>query len=133
MILVVLVLAGIQLPTLLHTTYERLSAPGVSPAVRELAPAATHDVSPMALTLAAQTIPPGATYTVVVGKTPPVGSTTALAIPIIFQDRLLPRRYTPTLADAQWVVTYHQSSERLGVPYKREIGLGPDANAVELG
>jgi hypothetical protein len=82
--------------------------------------------------LAAQTIPRNATYTVVVGQVPPLGGTYPNAIPPLFQDWLLPRRYTPTLADAQWAITYHEPSELLGVPYTRELGLGPDANAVEL-
>jgi hypothetical protein len=83
-----------------------------------------------ALALARSVIPPDATYTVVIGKSPPLinpGATRA-----VFRLWLLPRRYTRKLADARWIVAYHASSESLGVPYSREIGLGPHANLVEV-
>jgi hypothetical protein len=83
-----------------------------------------------ALVRAAQTIPREATYTVVVGQDPPVelpGDVDAA-----FRFWLPPRRYTPHAADADWIVAYHVSSEDLGVPVGREIGLAPAINAVEV-
>jgi hypothetical protein len=83
-----------------------------------------------ALVHAAETIPPDATYTVVVGNDPPVelpGDVEAA-----FRFWLPPRHYTAHAADADWIVAYHVSSEQLGVPIGREIGLAPDVNAVEV-
>ena len=77
-------------------------------------------------------LPGGAVYTVVVGddsRTPPLWHE---ALAPLLQYWLLPRRYTPDLADADWVATFRESSERLGVSVTRELGLGPDGNAVEL-
>jgi hypothetical protein len=45
---------------------------------------------------------------------------------------LLPRRYSDDIHDVDWVITFHHPSESLGVPVRREVGLGPDANAVEV-
>ena len=54
-------------------------------------------------------------------------------LPLLFVAYwLLPRRYTTDLHDADWIVTIHASTERLDVAAEREIGLGPDANAVEV-
>ena len=95
----------------------------------DLDPLASY-ASTGALVLARQAIPPGATYAVVVGKAAHVedpGATRAA-----FRFYLQPRRYTTRLADAQWIVTYHASSESLGLRYTREIGLGPDANLVQV-
>jgi len=83
-----------------------------------------------ALVHAAQTIPRDATYTIVVGDDPPVelpGDVEAA-----FRFWLPPRRYTEHAADADWIVAYHVSSEELGVPVAREIGLAPAVNAVEV-
>jgi hypothetical protein len=44
---------------------------------------------------------------------------------------LLPRIYTPDRHRAQWVIAYRASSETLGVPYSREIGLAPNVNVIE--
>ena len=79
---------------------------------------------------AAQTIPPDATYTVVVGQDPPVGLPGVVEAAIRFW--LPPRRYTEHAADADWIVAYHVSSENLGVRVAQEIGLGPAVNAVEV-
>jgi len=81
-----------------------------------------------AFVLAQQTIPRDATYTVVVGDDPPVASPGV--VQSVFRFWLMPRRYTARLSAAQWVIAYHHPSETLGVRYSKEIGLGPDANAV---
>jgi hypothetical protein len=46
---------------------------------------------------------------------------------------LLPRRYTSDFQTAQYIVTWDHSSESLGVRVKRETGIGPDGNVVEVG
>ena len=96
------------------------------------------DVDPLALYLstgalvrAAQAIPRDASYTVVVGRNPPrVGDPPVVREVLRFW--LYPRTYVKRISDAQWVIAYHESSESLGVRVAREIGLGPDANAVEV-
>jgi hypothetical protein len=83
-----------------------------------------------ALVHAAQTIPSGATYAIVVGNDPPVelpGDVRAA-----FRFWLPPRRYTERAADADWIIAFHKSSEGLGVKVAREIGLSPYVNAVEV-
>jgi hypothetical protein len=82
---------------------------------------------PMGPVVAAeQVIPRDATYSLVVGGSPPA------AVREIFRFWLLPRRYTDQPAGAQWVIAYHKSSELLGVPYTKEIGIGPDVNVVQV-
>jgi hypothetical protein len=83
-----------------------------------------------ALVAAQDVIPRDATYSIVVGNEaagPPVEIADD-----IFRFWLVPRRYTSDLSQAQWVITYNAASEALGVPYTREIGLGPGVNAVKL-
>jgi hypothetical protein len=80
-----------------------------------------------ALVRARSVIPSGATYTVVTG---PELTSTGLA-PIAFEFMLLPRIFTPDRHRAQWVIAYGASSEGLGVPYSKEIGLAPDVNVVK--
>jgi hypothetical protein len=99
---------------------------------RELAPASSHGVSTQALELAAKTIPPDGHYAIVVGQQPPFDPSVANAVPSIVQYWLLPRRYTPNIKDASWILTYHAPSETLGLTVAQEIGLGPDANLVRV-
>jgi hypothetical protein len=108
--------------------YRNVRDPTPKPRDADLDPLSSY-ISTGTIVLARETIPPDATYTVVVGNTklddPGV-------VGVMLRLWLAPRRYTDRLASAQWVVAYHESSEALGVPYTREVGLGPDANAVEL-
>jgi hypothetical protein len=95
------------------------------------------DLDPMAqfvptatLVHAARTIPPDATYAIVVGNDPPVELPGDVRAAIRFW--LVPRRYVERAADADWVIAYHTSSEGLGVKVGRELGLSPYVNAVEV-
>jgi hypothetical protein len=83
-----------------------------------------------ALVAATRIIPRNASYTIVVGNEEPSPPTTI--VDDIFKLWLVPRRYVPKLADADWAITYNQSSEGLGVDYSKELGLGPGVNAVKL-
>jgi hypothetical protein len=83
-----------------------------------------------ALVRARALIPRDATYAVVVGDDPPVADPAGVLG--AFRFWLPPRRYTDRLADADWVIAYHHSSETLGVDYSRELGLSRDVNAVEV-
>lgn len=106
------------------------SSPG-SATARELAPADPWSLAPF-IEAARQAVPAGATYAVVVGQDPPTDALRASAIPGLLDYALAPRRYTLNVHQAQWVITYHQSSEKLSVNIGKEIGLGADGNAVEV-
>src|SRR2546428_12891978 len=80
-----------------------------------------------ALLKARRIMPRNATFAVRVGLDPPAVDGSVLdAITGLFRYWLLPRRFTPDSHAADWVVTFHHSSETLGVRIRREIGLGPD-------
>ncbi len=83
------------------------------------------------LITAARFIPRNATYSIVVGQdphTPDPGLTKR-----ILRLWLLPRTYVAKPAEAQWVIAYHQSSEKLGIRYSDETGLGaPGTNVVRV-
>jgi hypothetical protein len=105
-----------------------LAAPPAPLAVRDVNQLGPY-LDPRALTAAREVIPAGATYAVVVGDTPPTTATQKLAIPLLFQYWLLPRRSTADPRDAQWVIAYDHPSETLGVRVAREVGLAPGVNA----
>jgi hypothetical protein len=87
-------------------------------------------VPTQALVRARELIPPDATYAVVVGDDPPVADPAGVLS--VFRFWLPPRRYTDRVAEADWVIAYHHSSETLGVDYSRELGLSASANVVEV-
>lgn len=95
------------------------------------------DVDPFAsfaptasIVMAQRTIPPEATYAIVVGNQEP--RVEPQLVRLIFKLWLLPRRYTARPRDADWVIAYNESSERVGVPYTQEIGLAPGVNALKV-
>ena len=116
----------------LERGYDALTASSQSPTQRELAPVESFSMSPELFERARATLPPDAVYSVVVGDTPETQELWHEAIPPLLRYWLLPRRYTPDVRAADWVITFHAPSELLGVPIAREIGLGPDGNAVEV-
>lgn len=130
--LVVLAAAVTRIPATLDTAYTSLTASSESTSQRELAPAAAIQVPTELLVNAARVIPRGAVYTVVVGDAPPTTPTLHVGVPQVLRYWLLPRRYTGTVPEAEWVIAYHQSPEALGVGIARRIELGPDAAAVEV-
>jgi hypothetical protein len=82
------------------------------------------------LVAAQDVIPRDATYSIVVGNEEP--SPPVEIVHDIFRFWLVPRGYTTDLHQAQWAITYNAASESLGVPYTKEISLGPGVNAVKL-
>jgi hypothetical protein len=126
-----------RVPALVRISHHSLKQPGMSLEDADLDPL-KYFVSIGALVTAENTIPRGATWTIVVGHDPPLGDTPAqsadlaTAIPPIFRMWLLPLRYTPKLHKAQWVITYHHSSESLGIKYSKEIYLSYDANLLKV-
>lgn len=83
-----------------------------------------------ALAAAAADMPADATYAIVVADKPAVAD--PQLIRIVFAFWLLPRRYTPRLADAQWVIAYRVPSERTGVRFSQEIGIGPEISLLQV-
>jgi hypothetical protein len=82
------------------------------------------------LITARRAIPVDATYSIVVGQDPPVQN--PALVKTILRLWLLPRTYVANPAEAQWVIGYHKSSEKLGIPYTDETGLAYGVNAVRV-
>jgi hypothetical protein len=101
-----------------------------TPLIRDadIDPLAVYVPKTSALVLARRTIPPDASFAIVVGGSIHDPGT----LKLIFRLWLLPRRYVQTPAAAQWVIAYERPSETLGVPYTQEIGLAPDVNVVKV-
>ena len=70
-------------------------------------------------------------YAVVVGDQIPVVAG-GIGIVQALNYFLLPRRATTDLSRADWVIAWGVSSETIGVPIAREIGLAPSVNLVEV-
>jgi hypothetical protein len=87
----------------------------------------------LAMVAAQRAIPRNATYTIVYGGEQPGRKMVPGFAKSVYRLWLVPRKYTTDIHKAQWALTYFKSSEFLGVPYRKEIGLGPGVNAVELG
>jgi hypothetical protein len=111
-----------------RTGYRAVAKPSYPVQDADLDPLAFY-AFPEALVRARDVIPPHATYAVVPG--PGLTSTQRLA-EVAFKLMLLPRIFTTDRHRAQWVIAYRASSETLGVPYSREIGLAPNVNVVEV-
>jgi hypothetical protein len=76
-------------------------------------------------------IPEDAPYAIVIGDQIPV---VAEGIGIVqgLHYFLVPRPWTEDLSGAEWVIAWGHSSETLGVPVSRAIGLAPGVNLVEV-
>jgi hypothetical protein len=124
--------------TIVQAGYDSLKAPSHNLADSDLDPLA-YFASTRALSGARDLIPPGATYTVVVGTAKPPSSQLpgpalkvgAGSIVDAFRLWLLPRPYVP-LRRAQWVIAYDVSPGALGVKVGQTFELGPDATVVEV-
>jgi hypothetical protein len=110
-----------------RTGYRAVAKPSYPVQEADLDPLAFY-AFPEAIVRARDVIPPHATFAVVTG--PGLTWTQRLA-DVAFKLMLLPRIYTPDRHRAQWVIAYRASSETLGVPYSREIGLAPNVNVIE--
>lgn len=122
--------AAARAPGVVRAGYDSVRAPGQSATQRELAPFGSEIAG--LIVAAAKAIPGAATYTIVFGDAPPVSIDAEGGAASTFQYWLLPRRYTPDLASAEWVIAYHHASETVGVRYREEIPLGPYVNAFKV-
>jgi hypothetical protein len=126
-----------RLPALERAAHKSVNAPSYSLESADLEPLRFF-VSIGALVMARNTIPPGSTWTIVVGHDPPLAvdpaweADTALAVPEIVRMWLLPLRYTPEIRNADWVIAYHHSADTLGVEHSKEIYLSYGATLVKV-
>ena len=116
-----------QIGHIARAGYRAVAKPSYPVQEADLDPLAFYALTE-AVVRARSVIPPHATFTVVTG--PGLTSTQRLA-DVAFKLMLLPRVFTTDRHRAQWVIAYRASSELLGVPYAREIGLAPDVNVIE--
>lgn len=127
MAVLAVIAAGSRVPHIARLGWTSLTTTPGSVQNRELA-AVIYAQDPDMFLKAAQIIPRGATYSVVVGNSPPTSSSFHQAIPLLFQYWLLPRRFTPDIHKASWVISYSHSSETLGIRYSEELNISPTAN-----
>jgi hypothetical protein len=129
-VVLALLAAAARAPSIVQLAYDTVRAPGRSQAERELAPFGSEIAGQ--IVAAERAIPAGATYTIVFGNAPPVSPDEQGGANSVFQYWLLPRRFTPDIASAHWVIAYHHASETIGVRYRKEIPLGPYVNAFRI-
>jgi len=125
-----------HLPSVAREAYDRLREPAVPVRDADLDPLA-YFVSTQALALARRTIPPGATYSIVVGNRPshaagPGVTTAPSGVRIVFRLWLLPRRYTGRPRQADWVIFYRRPVGGLDVRMARRVKLGPGATLAQV-
>jgi hypothetical protein len=102
-------------------------------AERTLAPVRANDFPVEAFTGAAEAIPAGATYHVVVGDNLPLQGNQEVSLTPLLRYWLFPRRWTRRLEDAEWVIAYGASTETLGVPVgERQVEVSPGVVVAEV-
>jgi hypothetical protein len=127
-----LIAAASQIPVIARSGWSHLTEHVPSTTNRELA-ALVYSQAPNSTFLAAtRDIPRNALYSVVVGEDPPNPAGFDVAIPGMFQYWLLPRRYTKNIHKAQYVISWHHSSETLGIRYSEELGIGDYSNVLKV-
>jgi hypothetical protein len=127
-----LIAAGSQSPAIARAGWANLTRHAESTTNRQLAAVVFSQAPNSTFLTAARIIPRNAVYAVVVGQDPPNPSDFKFAIPTLFQYWLLPRHYTRDIHKAQWVISWHHSSETLGIRYSEELGIGDDSNIVKV-
>lgn len=127
-----LIAAGSQVPVIARSGWSHLHEHVPSTTDRELAAVVYSQAPNSTFLAAAHDIPRNALYSVVVGEDPPNPFGFKVAIPALFQYWLLPRRYTKNIHKAQYVISWHHSSETLGIRYSEELGIGADSNVLKV-
>jgi hypothetical protein len=131
--LLALGLAVARVPAAIRTAYTQVTQPRGSLVQRDLEPLYTPQPFLLQIATAAmQYIPRNATYSVVVGNGPQVGDLVKDGLAPLLWYALLPRRYTPTLPQAQYVITFEHSPDDLGVSVNRVRALGQYAEVAEV-
>jgi hypothetical protein len=127
-----LIAAASQTPVIARYGWSHLNEQVPSTTARELAALAYSQAPNATFLTAAKDIPRNALYSVVVGEDPPNPAGFDVAIPGMFQYWLLPRRYTKNIHKAQYVISWHHSSETLGIRYSEELPIGDGSNIVKV-
>jgi hypothetical protein len=127
-----LVAAAVRMPTIVRDAVDAGTAGRQGTDERELAPADVMDVPNEMIARAEQVIPPDATYNVVLGPQFELTETQKAGIPVVLRYYLLPRHEVQGTEGADWVIAYGQSSESLGIRYRREVPLAEGVNALEV-
>jgi hypothetical protein len=128
---IALATATYRLPGFVRSAYDAITAPQGVAEARDLGFVFGWQ-SRLAATRAAKLLPRDATYTVVTGDVPPPKVYESEGIVPFLRYWLLPRRYTPDPAQAEWVITYHHPSETVGLPYEKEHNLADYVNAFRV-
>ena len=127
-----LVAAAVRIPTIVWHAVDAGTEGRRGTSERELAPADVMDVPNEMIERAERVIPPEATYNLVLGPQFELSDTQRAGIPVVLRYYLLPRHQVEGTEQADWVIAYGQSSETLGVRYRREVPLAEGVNALEL-
>jgi hypothetical protein len=124
--------AASQVPVIARSGWSHLNQTVPSTTDRELQAVVYSQAPNSTFLTAAKDIPLNALYSVVVGEDPPNPAGFTVAIPGMFQYWLLPRRFTKNIHKAQYVISWHHSSETLGIKYSEELPIGDDSNIVKV-
>jgi hypothetical protein len=131
-LVVCLAAAAVRIPTILRHAVDAGTGGRPGTAERELGPADAMDIPNEVIGRAEQVIPPDATYNLVLGPQFELSETQRAGIPVVLRYYLLPRHEVQGTEHADWVIAYGQSSESLGIRYRREVPLAEGVNALEL-
>ena len=131
-LVVCLVAAAVRIPTIVGDAVDAGTAGRPGTAERELGPADAMDVPNEVIAGAERVIPLDATYNLVLGPQFDLTETQRAGIPVVLRYYLLPRHEVQGTEGADWVIAYGQSSEELGLRYRREVPLAEGVNALEL-
>jgi hypothetical protein len=126
-----LVGVGLRVWETAQSGYQSLTSPAPSRSDREIGNVLGGSLNG-ALLASRRVIPRNATFSVRVGLTPPVDSSTLSAIPGLFRYWLLPRRYRNDAHAVKWVITFNHPAETLGVSVRKVIPLGAGVTVVEV-
>ena len=131
-LVVCLAAAAVRIPTILRHAVDAGTDGRPGTVERELGPADAMDVPNEVIARAEQVIPPDATYNLVLGPQFELTETQRAGIPVVLRYYLLPRHEVQGTEGADWVIAYGQSSESLGIRYRREVPLADGVNALEV-
>ena len=131
-LIVCLVAAAVRIPTIVRHAVDAGTGGRRASSERELAPADAMDVPNEMIARAEEVIPPDATYNIVLGPQFELTDSQRAGIPVVLRYYLLPRHQVEGTEHADWVIAYGQSSETLGIRYRREVPLADGVNALEL-
>lgn len=105
---------------------------GASKQARRLAPVRGQDLPTEVFTGAESTIPPHASYHVVVGPNLPLTEQQWITLGPLLHHWLLPRRHVDDLEAAQWVIAYGEPTETIDAPLSTGVEVSPGVVVAEV-